>query len=263
MQDLKVTIIQSDLYWESIDANLAMFEEKIWQIEGAQDLILLPEMFSTGFTMNATSLAEPVGSKTLRWMKQQAAQTKAVIMGSYIVQQQGHCFNRLYSVFPDGQTQHYDKRHLFGLAGEDKPYTRGSSRLVVEIQGWRIMPLICYDLRFPVWCRSQKSMENKYEYEVLVVLANWPAKRIAAWDTLLAARAIENQAYALGANRVGTDEVGMLYNGHSAIYDFLGKRCCFSEEATIISYQLNGQSLIDYRHQFPFQDDQDTFEMGE
>ncbi len=247
MQDLRVTIIQSDLYWESIEANLSMFEEKIWQIDGAQDLIVLPEMFSTGFTMNATSLAEPVGSKTLRWMKQQAAQTKAVIMGSYIVQEKGAYFNRLYAVYPDGSYFSYDKRHLFALADEDQTYIQGSERLIIEIQGWRIMPLICYDLRFPVWSRSQS-----HEYDLVVYVANWPAPRISAWDTLLAARAIENQAYSLGVNRVGKDGLDHKYNGHSAIYNFLGERCCFSEQDAILSQTLSAQAFKRLSQQIPF-----------
>ncbi|MEQ9304785.1 MAG: nitrilase-related carbon-nitrogen hydrolase, partial [Marinoscillum sp.] len=153
IEDLKVALVQTDLHWENIGANLAMLEEKIWTIATGQDLIVLPEMFTTGFSMNPKKLAEVAGSTTLRWMKQQAAQTKATVLGSYIVREGEHYFNRLYMVHPDGKSTYYDKKHRFGLAGEDKDYTAGHSRLVVEVKGWRIMPLVCYDLRFPVWSR--------------------------------------------------------------------------------------------------------------
>ena len=261
MDELKVTAIQAPLHWESIEANLAMFEEKIWQIEGAQDLIILPEMFTTGFTMNASALAEPANSKTFRWMKQQAAQTKAVVMGSYIIKESGQYFNRLYAVYPDGQSSYYDKRHLFALAGEDQNYQRGTERCVIIIKGWKVMPLICYDLRFPVWARSRSANANSYEYDLLVVVANWPQKRMHAWDTLLAARAIENSAYAIGVNRVGDDENGVAYVGHSAVYDYLGSQCCFSNKESILSYTFNRQPLEEYRENFPFQGDQDGFQL--
>lgn len=261
MEDLKVTAIQAPLHWESIDANLAMFEEKIWEIEGVQDVIVLPEMFTTGFSMNAAALAETMNGKTFKWLKQQAAQTKAVVIGSYIVKESGRYFNRLFAVHPDGESSYYDKRHLFALAGEDQIFVGGKERCIINVKGWRIMPLICYDLRFPVWSRSQSRRERDYEYDLLVVVANWPKTRIHAWDTLLSARAIENYAYTLGVNRVGKDGTGAEYIGHSAIYDFHGIRCSFSNEESILSYSLNSQALSDYRTSFPFQKDSDEFKI--
>jgi omega-amidase len=259
MQDLKVTIIQSDIYWEGVDANLAMFEEKIWQIEGDQDLIVLPEMFTTGFTMNAEALAEPVNSKTFRWMKQQSAQTKAVIVGSYIVKVSGSFFNRLYAVFPDGSCSFYDKRHLFALAGENLKYTPGEKRMIFEVKGWKVMPLICYDLRFPVWSRSQKTSDSSYEYDLLLYVANWPKPRIQSWDILLSARAIENQSYVLGANRLGVDGVGAEYCGHSGVYDFFGRAICHSSAQELFSATLNKMELDTFRSKFPFSDQRDDF----
>lgn len=259
MTDLHIALIQSPLYWENIDANLAMFEEKIWQISGPADLIVLPEMFSTGFSMNARILAEPVNSKTFRWMKQQAAQTKAVITGSYIVREGNQFFNRLYAVFPDGGSYHYDKKHLFAIAGEGKDYTGGKDRLVFELKGWKIMPLICYDLRFPVWARSGSGDTGTYEYDLLLYVANWPRPRIHAWDTLLTARAIENTAYCAGVNRLGEDGVGAEYIGHSAVYDYKGEQMTFSEQEEILQATLIYADLLSFRERFPFQKDADAF----
>lgn len=259
--DLRISLIQSDLYWEDTEANLGMFEEKIWQIRDEQDLILLPEMFTTGFTMKAKEVAEPVGTKTLRWMKQQAAQTKAVIIGSYVVKDGTDFFNRLYVVYPDGSTQHYDKKHLFVLAGEGKDYSPGTNRLICEIKGWKVMPLICYDLRFPVWSRSRKNEDSPYEYDLLLYAANWPKPRVNAWDALLAARAIENISYCAGVNRTGTDGVGADYVGHSAVYNYKGDRLAYSEKEEILSLKLGAEELNSFRERFPFQRDADHFEL--
>lgn len=259
--DLKVALVQTDLHWENIGANLAMLEEKIWTIATGQDLIVLPEMFTTGFSMNPKKLAEVAGSTTLRWMKQQAAQTKATVLGSYIVREGEHYFNRLYMVHPDGKSTYYDKKHRFGLAGEDKDYTAGHRRLVVELKGWRIIPLVCYDLRFPVWSRSRKTKDVLYEYDALIYVANWPEPRVNAWDTLLAARAIENTSYAIGVNRVGVDGVGANYVGHSAVYDFKGNQQSFSAKDEIVYGSLNYSALTDFRERFPFQADADDFQL--
>lgn len=258
--NLRISLIQADLHWENVEANLAMFEEKIWQIEGTTDLILLPEMFTTGFTMNPKKVAEPINSKTVRWMKQQAAQTKAVVVGSYVVRAGTSFFNRLYAVYPDGTSHHYDKKHLFGLAGEGEDYTAGDKRVIFEVKGWKVMPLICYDLRFPVWSRSQKNVDGLYEYDLLLYVANWPKPRINAWDTLLAARAIENIAYCAGVNRIGTDGVGAEYTGHSAVYDYKGAQLSMAEQADIITAQLSAEELKSFRERFPFQQDADGFE---
>ncbi|MFT6866897.1 MAG: omega-amidase [Cyclobacteriaceae bacterium] len=262
MDDLRVSIIQSDLYWENIDANLGMFEEKIWQIEAETDLIVLPEMFTTGFSMNPRKFAEPMKSKTYRWMKQQAAQTKAVVVGSYIINEGGVFFNRLFVVYPDGHFHFYDKRHLFGLAGENQDYARGERRLIVDIKGWKVLPLICYDLRFPVWSRPQKKENELYEYDVVLYVANWPKPRITSWDTLLAARAIENLSYSVGANRIGVDGVNATYVGHSAVYNFIGERLAFSESEEIIQTELSFANLDLFRSKFPFQRDADDFKIA-
>lgn len=261
MGDLNISLIQSDLYWENIEANLAMFEEKIWQISDATDLIILPEMFTTGFSMNAKKLAEPVNSKTFRWMKQQAAQTGAVVTGSYIVRE-GECFyNRLYAVYPDGTSLHYDKKHLFAIAGEGKAYSAGSKRLIIEVKGWKVLPLICYDLRFPVWSRSRKSNVSLYEYDLLLYVANWPSPRINAWDTLLASRAIENLAYCAGVNRLGVDGVNAEYNGHSSVFNYKGDRIGYSEAEDIVQVSLSAEELKNYRERYPFQIDADPLDL--
>ncbi|MEQ8237691.1 MAG: amidohydrolase [Cyclobacteriaceae bacterium] len=252
-EELNVALIQSDLYWEKVDANLAMFEEKIWQIEHA-DLIILPEMFTTGFSTKPQGISEPVNGHTLRWMKQMAAQTKAVIIGSYIVKEHPHFFNRCYVVFPDGRAEHYDKKHLFALAGEDQHFKAGDRKLVIDVLGWNVCPLICYDLRFPVWSRAVA-----HEYDLLIYIANWPIPRINAWDTLLTARAIENQSYCIGVNRVGIDGVNAEYNGHSGLYDYSGERLLFSETEDILQTSISKTKLASFRTKFPFQKESDPF----
>lgn len=259
---LAISLIQSTLHWEDSEANLAMFEEKIWQIPSPTDVIILPEMFSTGFTMNPAPVAEPMNSKTFRWMKLVASQKDALVIGSYIVQESGNYFNRLFCVFPDGSFHTYDKKHLFTLAGENKDYQPGADRLVVEWKGWKLMPLICYDLRFPVWARSQKSEDQLYEYDALIYVANWPTPRIKAWDTLLKARAIENIAYSVGVNRVGLDENNMEYSGHSAVYDYAGEEVVgLGEKEDISTAILEREKLEKFRHHFPFQVDSDRFKI--
>ncbi len=263
MDNLKLTYIQSDLYWEDIDANLAMFEEKIWQIEQKVDIIVLPEMFSTGFSMQAKKLAEPMNSKTCRWMKQQASQTSALVIGSVIIQEKGNFYNRLIAMKPDGDFYVYDKKHLFTLAQEEKHYAPGSSRLVFEYKGWNICGLVCYDLRFPVWARNKYAHENPYEYDLLIYVANWPAPRIHAWDVLLQARAIENQAFCVGVNRIGKDGNNMPHLGHSGVYDFKGGALSGpNENASIATVTLEKAPLEEFRSRFPFQLDSDTFQIS-
>ncbi|MDN5201848.1 amidohydrolase [Fulvivirgaceae bacterium BMA10] len=258
MQDLKVTIIQSDLHWQSVDANLAMFEEKIWQINDQSDLIVLPEMFNTGFTMEAEKFAEPMNSKTFRWMKQQAAQTGAVVTGSFIVQEKGNYFNRLIWMQPDGNYNHYDKRHLFRMSGEHHHYTAGTTRIIQKIGGWKICPMICYDLRFPVWSRRQETEEM--QYDLLLFVANWPAVRVNAWDILLKARAVENLSYVIGVNRVGNDGNEIPYNGHSCVIDPKGKELYFNhDEESIDTISLDYEMLDSFRKKFPAYLDSDDF----
>lgn len=260
MEDLRVSLVQCNLLWEQPEGNLAMIEEMIWN-EEQTDLIILPEMFTTGFSMEPSKLAEPVGGRTFKWMRQMAAQKNAAIVGSYIVKEGAKFFNRLYFVKPDGQSFFYDKKHLFTLAGENKNYTAGEDRLIVEYKGWKIFTLICYDLRFPVWSRSRSSTDNLYEFDLILYAANWPKPRINAWDSLLQSRAIENISYSIGVNRVGKDASGHEYSGHSAAYGYDGIQRAFSIKDEVIHCILNGKDLEKFRSKFPFQADADDFEI--
>jgi omega-amidase len=269
MQDLSVTVIQTSLYWENPTANLANLEEKIATISTQPDLIILPEMFTTGFTMNVKKVAEPMNLTTFKWMRQQAKQTGAVITGSYIVKDGEKYYNRLLWMRPDGTFEQYDKRHLFRMGGEHNHYAQGTERLIVELKGWKICPLICYDLRFPVWSRnsimnnpvlSTKNIE--LNYDLLIYVANWPSARSQVWDTLLQARALENQSYCIGVNRVGLDEMGLNYSGNSAIIDFKGNQLFYQKDTEVISNQiLSKKELNDFRTKFPAYLDADEFEI--
>ncbi len=266
MQDLSVTIIQTDLFWENPTANLANLEEKIAQISLPTDLIILPEMFTTGFTMNTKMVAEPMNFTTFKWMKQQAKRTQAVITGSFIVKESEQFFNRLIWMRPDGSFETYDKRHLFRMGKEDETFTAGTKRLIVELKGWRICPLICYDLRFPIWSRNvfpnNKHRTSNIEYDLLIYVANWPSVRSQVWDILLQARAIENQSYCIGVNRVGKDGMGLEYAGNSAIIDFKGNQLSYQNNMEVIENQiLNKQELEEFRHNFPAYLDADDFEI--
>lgn len=263
MQDLTVTLIQSKLHWEQPQANTAMFEEKIWEIKGKTDVIILPEMFTTGFTMQAGQLAEPMGTRTFRWMQQQAAQTGAAITGSYIVKDQGSNYNRLVWMNPDGSYQYYDKRHLFRMAEEHLTYSPGKEQLVVNYQGWNICPQICYDLRFPVWNRNKYQPKSAtLTYDLLLFVANWPVPRITAWDTLLQARAIENLSYVIGLNRVGVDGLGVSYNGHSGVVDPRGNFIKhLGEGESIETLVLSKKPLTQLREKFPVFLDSDGFKI--
>ncbi len=256
MQNLKLALIQSDIYWHEVGANLAMFEEKIWQIHEPVDIIVLPEMFQTGFTMEHEHLAEPMNFTTFKWMKQMAAQKQAVVCGSFIVKESGKVYNRLLWMQPNGEYFSYDKRHLFRMADEHNHFNMGEQKLIVEWKGWKICPLVCYDLRFPVWSRNVD-----LEYDLLLYVANWPAARVNAWDTLLEARAIENVSYSIGLNRVGKDGVGIEYNGHSAAYSPKGEQLAFSEKGEVIIVELSAESLLGFREKFPAQMDADQFEI--
>lgn len=261
MHDLKVTIIQSDLHWEDIGANLAMLEEKIWRINGNTDVIILPEMFTTGFTMNATRLGEMMNMRTTKWMRQMADQTGALVLGSFIANVHERFYNRLLWMEPGGHFKTYDKRHLFRMANENKTYSAGESLLIGTWKGWRICPLICYDLRFPVWSRNTFDVTSRrLTYDLLIYVANWPMIRIDAWDALLKARAIENLSYTIGVNRVGQDGNGIEYNGHSAFISPKGETI-FSTEGieTIKTLEINANSLQAYRDKFPAYLDSDEF----
>ncbi len=255
--ELKVTLIQSDLVWENPNANRKLFSEKINEISEKTDLIILPEMFTTGFTMNASNLAEEENGLTLQWMISEAKKHKTAMTGSIIISENNMFYNRLFFVFPDGEYKVYNKRHTFTLAGEHTTFASGKTRLIVDYLGWKICPLICYDLRFPVWAR------NTTDYDVLIYVANWPQKRIAAWDALLKARAIENMCYCVGVNRVGFDENGHQYLGHSMIYDALGKQISsdqFEEEFTE-TITLSRSHIETNRQHLQFLIDRDVFNL--
>jgi predicted amidohydrolase len=221
------------------------------------DIILLPEMFTSGFTMNPTKVAESMQGETVAWMKESASKKQAAITGSLVVEENGFYYNRLLFVHPDGVVESYDKRHTFTLAGENEVYSAGTQKLIVNYKGWKICPLICYDLRFPVWARN---VEN---YDVLIYVANWPKVRIAAWDALLKARAIENMSYCIGVNRVGLDGNNHEYSGHSAAYDVLGKRLDTipTDKEAIEIVTLNKKDLEIYRMKLNFLEDRDEFSL--
>ncbi len=260
-EELKVTLVQTELIWEDAEGNIQQFGEKLQRVSDT-DLVVLPEMFTTGFTMNPQSLSETMDGKTVTWMQVTAQTQKFVLCGSVIIEESGHFFNRFIAAYPDGSLKTYDKKHLFGLAGEDKPYQAGTDRLVMEIKGWIILPLICYDLRFPVWARSQKSENIPWEYDVLLYVANWPKPRVKAWDTLLQARAIENQAYCVGVNRIGLDGNQVEYNGHSAVYDYGGEPMLIpTEDDCLRTAVLSKTDLHNFREKLPFQKDADGFEL--
>ena len=251
---MKVALIQSPLVWENPLSNRNYFEEKINSIADSVDLIVLPEMFSTGFTMNPAEVFETMEGKTILWLQSLAKAKNSAITGSLVIKENGNFYNRLLFVFPSGDIQFYDKRHLFTLAGEDKTYTPGRKKLIVEYKGFKICLLICYDLRFPVFSR------NAEDYDVLLYVANWPKQRINAWDSLLKARAIENMSYTIGVNRVGTDNNFLEYNGHSQIIDFSGNYLLEPQiDEEIYCTTLHKSNLLEFREKFGFLNDRDMF----
>mgnify|MGYP006197644085 CR=1 FL=1 len=262
---MKISLIQTSLAWENAEANRNNFTRLINTIEEDTDLILLPEMFATGFTMEPDKAAEGMDGETLSWMKTIATKRNCAITGSLVIEDKGHYYNRLFFVKPDGAMHMYDKRHLFSLAVEDKAYTPGSERLVLEYKGWKICPLVCYDLRFPVFSRNRYDVERPeaLDYDLALYVANWPAARDHAWKTLLRARAIENLCYVAGLNRVGEDGNRIRYNGDSAVIDFLGHpvtECADMEVVTTST--LLGSELARHRQKFPAMLDGDRFELG-
>ena len=262
---MNVTLLQPDLYWHDPVANRAMLEERIFALPEPTDLIVLPEMFTTGFTMDARAVAEPMNLTTFRWLKQMALQTGAVVTGSYVVREGNAFYNRLVWMQPDGEFDVYDKRHLFRMAGEDATYTAGTRRIIKEWKGWRICPLICYDLRFPVWSRNTgfsppELADDAFAYDLLLYAANWPAPRINAWNVLLQARAIENISYVLGVNRVGQDGHQNQYPGDSSIVDFKGDVLFRGSDAEVTHQQtLSLDNLRQFRKRFPANLDADAF----
>jgi predicted amidohydrolase len=253
---LRVTLVQAELAWQDPAANRHRLAGHFRGLAGHTDLVVLPEMFSTGFTMEASALAEEMNGPTVGWMREEAAALGCVITGSLIVREEGRCYNRLVWARPDGTLGHYDKRHLFRLVGEEQHFAAGGQRVVLEIKGWRVCPMICYDLRFPVWSR------NRDDYDLLLYVANWPQRRALAWSALLRARAIENLCYVVGVNRIGKDGNGATYAGDSVALDFLGQP--LSSEGggdRVETAVLDLESLQSYRGGFPAHLDADRFEL--
>ncbi|WP_268224892.1 amidohydrolase [Sinomicrobium oceani] len=256
MQDmLKTALIQTSLFWEDREANRNMLRQKIKQLDPDTDLVILPEMFTSGFTMTPEAVSEEMNGETLRWIKETAREFDIAITGSVVITEQDRFYNRLLFVHPEGTVEQYDKKHAFSLAGEDEVYDTGNDRLIVAYKGWKICPLICYDLRFPVWSR------NTEDYDMLLYVANWPLPRISSWDILLQARAVENLCYCIGVNRVGEDHNGHQYPGHSAVYGVLGEQLAFSGKEETVYVTLDKQKITHYRKKLRFLDDRDDFEL--
>lgn len=257
---MKIATIQTNLHWENKDANLQMFTNQIQNIAEA-DMVILPEMFSTGFSMKPQLLAEDMQGPTIDWMRTSAIKYHKVIIGSIIIAEQGKFYNRLICMLPNGQHGYYDKRHLFAFAGEDAQYSPGNKRLIASVNGWKLNLQVCYDLRFPVWARQQASAYS--EFDVLVYVANWPERRSHAWKTLLTARAIENQCYVIGVNRIGEDGGGIYHSGDTMLVDPLGEILYQkANEEHIAVHQLSKEKLADVRERFPFWKDADDFKIS-
>ena len=255
----KVTLVQSSLLWQDPEGNRRAFDATLGALApGSTDLVVLPEMFSTGFNMDAAAPAEPADGPTRQWMLGWARRLDAALVGSVMTREGGRRVNRLWFVTPDGSAVHYDKRHLFRMAGEHEHFAAGASGLVVPFRGWRIAPLVCYDLRFPVWSRRRPG----YDYDLLLYVANWPARRAYAWRQLLVARAIENQSYVVGVNRVGADGNEVGHDGDSAALDFLGMPLAtLGRQAGVVGVTLDEAALAEFRERFPAHLDADRFEL--
>lgn len=265
MSTLTLSLVQTNLAWEDKAANLQQLEQKIRSLSGKTELVILPEMFSTGFSMRPGELAETMEGPTVQWMKKLSAECRLIITGSLIIEdtpagaEKPHYYNRLIWMLPNGQMGIYDKRHRFAYAGEDEHYTEGHKRLIASVKGWKINLLVCYDLRFPVWAR-QASMGDQPEYDLLVYVANWPNRRIHAWKTLLQARAIENQVFVAGVNRVGVDGNGIEHSGHSMLVDPMGQvRYSKENDEDIFTITLQKAELEEVRSKLPFWKDADAF----
>lgn len=253
---MKIALIQTSLAWENPIENRSHLAQKITGFMQDVDLIVLPEMFSTGFTMNPAAVAETMDGETVLWLQHLAKAKDCAITGSLIIEEKGNYYNRLVFVYPSGELKCYDKRHLFTLAGEDKFYTAGQEKLIIEYKGFKICPLICYDLRFPVFAR------NVEDYDLLLYVANWPKVRVNAWDILLKARAVENVCYTIGVNRIGKDENNHEYLGHSQVVDFLGDYVLEPQEAdNVFIVHLDKERLLETRGRLAFLNDRDQFEI--
>ncbi|MDQ6528912.1 amidohydrolase [Flavobacterium sp. LHD-85] len=253
---MKIALVQTDLFWQNAVKNRENFDSKINEIDSEVNLIVLPEMFSTGFTMNACEVAETMQGETIEWMKSKAKQKNAAITGSVVITENGKYYNRMLFVFPSGEIQYYDKRHSFSLAGEDKVYTRGNQKVIVDYLDWKICLQICYDLRFPVFARN---VEN---YDLILYVANWPKVRTNAWDALLKARAIENLSYVVGVNRIGNDTHDYEHIGHSQAIDFLGNYILEPQEKNgVFVVELDKNTMYETRKKLDFLSDRDQFEI--
>jgi omega-amidase len=264
MDNLRVSIIQSSLHWEDADANLKMFSKKVDELSPDTDLIVLPEMFTTGFAVEREHVAEEHGGKGLQWMLKKAKEKNCVITGSIAVRDQGKMYNRLYWVKPDGTYQHYDKRHLFRMAKENLHFTAGEKKLIFELKNWRICPMICYDLRFPVWSRNRWNKDLQAEYDILLYVANWPEVRSFPWKSLLVARAIENKCFVIGVNRTGKDGNDISHSGDSVVLNPRGEKISKLEahEEKSENITLDFSYLENFRKQFPVGMDADDFELN-
>jgi len=275
MSTLTISTIQTSLLWEEKSANLHMLEQKIASIEQKTEIVVLPEMFSTGFSMNPSLLAEKMDGETIQWMQRVSHENSIILTGSIIIEEERKFYNRLIWMLPNGQYGHYDKRHLFAYAGEDEKYSAGNKRLIASVKGWKINLQVCYDLRFPVWSRNRvfdsaqtDSAQTSHtstslsvpEYDVLIYVANWPERRSHAWKTLLCARAIENQCYVVGVNRVGTDGNKIYHSGNSLVIDPLGQVLYhMADDEDIFTITLQKEKLEEVREKFPFWKDADSF----
>lgn len=254
---MKIALIQTFLTWENPIENRSHLAQKITGFMEDVDVIVLPEMFSSGFTMNPQKVAETMQGETILWLQHMAKAKNCAIIGSLVITENDNFYNRLVFVFPTGEIQHYDKRHLFTLAGEDKVYTSGTQKLIVNYKGFKICPLVCYDLRFPVFAR------NVEDYDVLLYVANWPKPRINAWDILLKARAVENMCYTIGVNRIGTDANKHEYSGHSQAIDFLGNNLLEPQESEgVFIVELNKEQVLETRKKLAFLNDRDKFSVS-
>ncbi len=253
---LHLALVQSDLVWESPDKNLENFDRMLASVGGQTDLVVLPEMFSTGFTMNPEGVERGAAARSLEWMRQRATAMNVAVAGSLVWPLETGYANRFIFMRPDGQYDFYDKRHTFTLTGEDKAYKSGNQKVVWQYKGFAICPQICYDLRFPVFSR------NTENYDILLYVANWPEPRVLAWDTLLRARAIENMAFVVGVNRLGNDQNDLTFIGHTSAYNPLGEQLVYSEQQEVISVSLDREKLLEIRKKLPFLEDRDSFTPG-
>ena len=258
MDSIRISIVQTDIVWENKQENLRLLHEKLQSLRGTTEIVVLPEMFTTGFSMNSRTLAEPISGFTIRTLKGYVAEFQFALVGSFICEEAGAYYNRAFLITPDGQDFYYDKRHLFRMGCETEHFSAGNRRVIVPYRGWNICLQVCYDLRFPVWSRNRNN-----EYDLLIYVANWPIPRRLVWDTLLRARALENQCYVCGVNRVGIDGYQLTYNGGSRVYSAFGEEIgSFPDEKEgITTVSLNLNTLNQFREKFPVWKDADEFHL--